>query len=214
MAPSRTLLVLAAGLGLRYGGPKQVEPVGPHGELIIDYSVYDALRAGFHKIVFVIRNELEAALRQTILARLPPHVEVQCAYQELDMLPGGFQVPPGRSKPWGTGHAIWAARECIGEPMLVINADDFYGAAAYQAAADYCVSTAGSSTDYCMVGYRLRNTLSPHGPVARGICHADAEGFLIEVAEVAGIHAMPRGKSMPLDQTTGCNASPARKSSP
>ena len=109
MAPSRTLLVLAAGLGSRYGGPKQVEPVGPHGEFIIDYSVYDALRAGFRKIVFVIRKELEEALAQTILARLPRDLEVRCAWQELDMLPEGFRVPPGHSKPWGTGHAIWAA---------------------------------------------------------------------------------------------------------
>ncbi|MGO8691717.1 MAG: NTP transferase domain-containing protein [Thermoguttaceae bacterium] len=194
MAPSRTLLVLAAGLGSRYGGPKQVEPVGPHGEFIIDYSVYDALRAGFRKIVFVIRKELEEALAQTILARLPRDLEVCCAWQELDMLPEGFRVPPGRCKPWGTGHAIWAARECVGEPMLVINADDFYGAAAYQAAADYFALADASGTDYCMVGYRLRNTVSPHGPVARGICRADAEALLIEVVEVAGIQRDAAGE--------------------
>jgi hypothetical protein len=188
------LLVLAAGLGSRYGGPKQVEPVGPHGELIIDYSVYDALRAGFRKIVFVIRKELEAALGKTILTRLPRDLEVHCAWQELDMLPAGFRAPPGRSKPWGTGHAIWAARQCVREPLLVINADDFYGAAAYQAAAGHFASAAPSSTDYCMVGYRLRNTLSPHGPVARGICRADTEGFLIEVAEVGGIERDAAGE--------------------
>ncbi len=195
MSASRALLVLAAGMGSRYGGPKQVEPVGPHGELIIDYSVYDAVRAGFRKIVFVVREEIEAALRQTILARLPPELEVHFARQELDMLPEGFSVPPGRAKPWGTGHAIWAARKQIREPLLVINADDFYGAAGYQTAADYFNSAAASSaTDYCMVGYRLRNTVSPHGPVARGVCRTDAGGFLAGLSEVQGIEMDAAGE--------------------
>ncbi len=194
MIANRALLVLAAGMGSRYGGLKQIEPVGPHGEFIIDYSVYDAVRAGFRKIVFVIRGEMEAALRQTIAVRLPRDLEVHYARQELDMLPPGFPRPEGRTKPWGTGQAIWVAREHVDQPMLVINADDFYGAAAYQTAADYFASATSTSTDYCMVGYRLRNTVSPHGPVARGLCHADADGFLTDVAEVAGIQMDAAGE--------------------
>ena len=195
MSSNPALLVLAAGMGSRYGGLKQVDPVGPHGEFILDYSVYDALRAGFRKIVFVIRREMEAAFRETIARRLPREIEIVYAFQELDLLPQGFSVPEGRKKPWGTGHAVWVARECVRQPMLVINADDFYGAAAYQTAADCFASpTKSSDAEYFMVGYRLRKTVSPHGPVARGVCRADAEGFLVDVTEVTGIAVDAAGK--------------------
>ncbi|MGA3262455.1 MAG: sugar phosphate nucleotidyltransferase [Terracidiphilus sp.] len=183
-AASPTLLVLAAGMGSRYGGLKQIEPVGPGGETIIDYSVYDALRAGFGKLVFVIRKNIEQEFRQIFGARFAKHVAVEYAYQELDQLPPGFEAPAGRSKPWGTAHAILMAAGVIYEPFAVINADDFYGAEGYRALAGHLQS---GTPDYAMVGFVLRNTLSDFGSVARGVCQVSGDGYLQDVVEMTKI---------------------------
>lgn len=179
-----TLLVLAAGMGSRYGGLKQIDPVGPAGEAIIDYSIYDALRAGFGKVVFVIRRDIEEAFRSTIGAHFEQRVPVEYAFQQLDDLPAGFTVPAGRTRPWGTAHAILAARNVVREPFAVINADDFYGAEGYRALAAHLVSGA---PDQAMVGFVLRNTLSDFGSVARGICDVSADGYLRGVVETTNI---------------------------
>ena len=158
-----TLLILAAGMGSRYGGLKQIDPVGPAGETIIDYSIYDALRAGFGKLVFVIRHDFEQEFKKIVGARFEKRVPVEYVYQELNMLPPGFSVPAGRTKPWGTTHAILLAKDAIREPFAAINADDFYGAQAYRLLAEHFAS---GTADYAMVGFILRNTLSEHGTVA------------------------------------------------
>jgi hypothetical protein len=175
-----TLLVLAAGMGSRYGGLKQIDPVGPSGETIMDYSVYDALRAGFSKVVFVIRRDIEVAFKQTIGARFEKQIAVEYAFQELDRLPSGFSVPPNRTKPWGTGHAILVAADVVNEPFVAINADDFYGAASFRMLAEHL--RAGGA-DYAMAGFVLRNTLSEFGSVARGVCQSTPDSFLKDVTE-------------------------------
>ncbi len=179
-----TLLVLAAGIGSRYGGLKQIDPVGPNGEAILDYSIYDAVRAGFAKVIFVLRKDIETEFKQSIGNRFAGVVPVEYVFQELANLPSGFSVPEGRVKPWGTGHAILAARDVIDEPFAVINADDFYGRAGHHLLFKY-LSTAndGDCADYAMVGYTLRNTLSDFGSVARGICECDRDGFITRVVE-------------------------------
>ncbi|MDB6064558.1 MAG: hypothetical protein JWR26_766 [Pedosphaera sp.] len=179
-----TLLVLAAGMGSRYGGLKQIDPVGPHGETIIDYSIYDALRAGFGKLVFVIRRDIEEAFKQTIGAKFEKRIAVEYVFQELDMLPPGFNVPPQRKKPWGTGHAILMAEHAISEPFAAINGDDFYGAHSFQVLSEHLRS---GSPDYAMVGFIVRNTLSDFGGVARGLCQVTPDGFLKGVTELTGI---------------------------
>jgi dTDP-glucose pyrophosphorylase len=156
-----TLLILAAGMGSRYGGLKQIDPVGPGGETIIDYSIYDAMRAGFGKLVFVIRKDIEQAFKETIGARFEKRIAVEYVFQELDKLPPGFSLPAGRTKPWGTTHAILMAEGIINEPFAAINADDFYGRQAYKLLADHLTS---GSTDYAMVGFILKNTLSAPPP--------------------------------------------------
>lgn len=181
-APS--LLVLAAGMGSRYGGLKQIDPIGPDGETIIDYSIYDALRAGFGKIVFVLRREIEDNFRQTIAARFDRRIAVEYVFQGLEDLPPGFSVPEGRTKPWGTTQAVLAAADAIHEPFAVINADDFYGAESFRGLAAYLQS---SSDDYAMIGFVLRNTLSDFGAIARGICQVDAQGFLKSIVERTNI---------------------------
>ena len=178
------LLVLAAGLGSRYGGLKQIDPVGPNGETIIDYSIYDALRAGFGKLVFVIRRDLEAAFKEAIGARFERRIPVAYVFQELDQLPPGFSPPPGRKKPWGTGHAILTGAEAIHEPFGVINGDDFYGQRSFELLAHQLAS---GTRDYTMVGFVLRNTLSEFGFVARGLCRTNAGGFLETVTELTRI---------------------------
>jgi UTP-glucose-1-phosphate uridylyltransferase len=184
MTTNPTLLVLAAGMGSRYGGLKQLDPVGPAGETIIDYSIYDALRAGFGKIVFVIRRDIEAAFRTAIGGKFEKHAPVEYVFQELDQLPGGFTVPANRTKPWGTTHAILMAENLIREPFAAINADDFYGAASYKVLRDQLVS---GSLDHSMVGFILRNTLSEHGAVSRGVCVCDNNGYLRHVTELTKI---------------------------
>jgi Nucleotidyl transferase len=179
-----TLLILAAGMGSRYGGLKQIDPVGPGGETIIDYSIYDAMRAGFGKLVFVIRKDIEQAFKEIIGARFEKRIAVEYVYQELDKLPPGFSLPAGRTKPWGTTHAILMAEGIVNEPFAAINADDFYGRQAYQLLAGHLTS---GSTDYAMVGFILKNTLSEFGSVARGVSRTDASGFLTSVVEMMKI---------------------------
>lgn len=180
-----TLLILAAGVGSRYGGLKQLDDIGPNGEAIIDYSIYDAIEAGFGKVVFVIRRELEDAFHARFDAILKNRIPYEFAYQELDMLPEGYSVPEGRKKPWGTAHAVWCARNHINEPFAVINADDFYGKDAYKVLHDALTS---KNADHYMVAYYLRNTLSPHGAVSRGVCRANKNGYLQEVNEHTDIY--------------------------
>jgi dTDP-glucose pyrophosphorylase len=184
-----TLLILAAGMGSRYGGLKQIDPVGPAGETIIDYSIYDALRAGFGKLVFVIRHDFEKAFKETVGARFEQRVPVEYVYQELDKLPPGFSVPAGRTKPWGTTHAILQAEDAVREPFAAINADDFYGRQAYQVLAQHLTS---GTTDYAMVGFILHNTLSEHGTVARGVSRVDGNNYLTSIIEMLKIE--PDGK--------------------
>lgn len=179
-----TLLILAAGLGSRYGGLKQIEAVGPGGETIMDYSIHDALRAGFGKLVFVIRRDIEQSFREIIGARFEKRIPVEYVFQELNQLPPGFSVPPGRTKPWGTTQAILMAEEAIQEPFAAINADDFYGPQSYRLLVDHFQS---GSADYAMVGFVLRNTLSEFGSVARGICRVDENQYLRSVTELTGI---------------------------
>lgn len=179
-----TLLVLAAGMGSRYGGLKQIEPFGPNGETIMDYSIYDALRAGFNKVVFVIRKDIEEAFHERIGAGYRQRIAVEYVFQELGMLPAGYAVPAERTKPWGTTHAVLMAADVIHEPFAAINSDDFYGSEGYQALAQHLTS---GTSDYAMVGYPLRKTLSEFGPVSRGVCHVNADGFLKDIVELKNI---------------------------
>jgi NDP-sugar pyrophosphorylase family protein len=186
---SPTLLVLAAGMGSRYGGLKQLDSVGPHGETILDYSVFDAMRAGFGKVVFVIREDFAELFREKIGAKYAGKIEVDYVFQKLDKLPVGFAPQAGREKPWGTGHAIWSGAEKIAEPFAAINADDFYGLDAYRQLVDFLqgASIDAQPATYSMVGYRLGNTLSEHGSVARGVCTVSQNGLLEKVEEIVGI---------------------------
>jgi hypothetical protein len=171
-------------MGNRYGGLKQIDPVGPGGETIIDYSIYDALRAGFGKVEFVIRKDIEEAFKQAVGARFEKHIAVEYVFQELDKLPQGFSVPVGRTKPWGTMHAILMAADTINEPFAVINADDFYGSEGYRVLTQHLQS---GTADYAMVGFVLRNTLSYFGAVSRGVCRLDGDDFLQGVVELTNI---------------------------
>jgi UTP-glucose-1-phosphate uridylyltransferase len=183
-ASSPTLLVLAAGMGSRYGGLKQIDPVGPAGETIIDYSIYDALRAGFGKVVFIIRKDIEEAFRETVGARFDKRVAVEYVFQSLEDIPPSFSVPAGRTKPWGTTQAILLAEGAIHEPFAAINADDFYGAESYRELARHLTS---GSEDYAMVGFVLRNTLSDFGSVARGVCQVSSDGYLQHIVELTKV---------------------------
>jgi UTP-glucose-1-phosphate uridylyltransferase len=184
---SPTLVVLAAGMGSRYGGLKQIDPMGPTGETILDYSVYDAMCAGFGRVVFIIRPDFDDAFRSGVAARFADRVEVDFSFQTLDRLPAGVFVPEGREKPWGTTHAILCAREQISGNFAVINADDFYGRDSYSVLSKHLQRADPKSTDFAMVGFTLRNTLSDHGSVARGVCAANAEGFLASIDEMTKI---------------------------
>ena len=178
-----TLLVLAAGMGSRYGSLKQMDGVGPNNEAIIDYSVYDAIRAGFGKVVFVIRHSFEKEFREVFSAeRFGGRIAVEFVFQELDYLPEGASVPEGRVKPWGTNHAVMMAADAVHEPFAVINADDFYGRDGFRVLGQW-LSKADGENRYCMVGYRVGNTLSESGTVARGICRTDANNYLTGVVE-------------------------------
>ncbi|HIV51410.1 MAG TPA: NTP transferase domain-containing protein [Candidatus Faecalibacterium intestinipullorum] len=178
------LVVLAAGMGSRYGGMKQLDPVGPNGQIIIDYSIFDARRAGFETVIFIIRRENDAAFRAAIGDRLSHLMEVKYAYQELSDLPAPFTVPEGRTKPFGTGQAVLSARELIDGPFAVINADDYYGPEAFRVMYDYLSTHPDTDKyQYCMVGYQLKNTVTQNGSVSRGVCVADPEGMLESVTE-------------------------------
>ena len=177
----KTLLIMAAGMGSRFGGLKQIEPVGPSGEFIIDYSIYDALKAGFNKVVFVIKKENFNVFRETIGNRVSNHIKVEYAFQDMDYLPAGFECPSDREKPWGTSHAILCARDKISGNFAIINADDFYGRDAFFVMSDFLDKKYDENT-YCVVGYKIKNTLSSNGSVKRGVCHA-VDGFLTELIE-------------------------------
>jgi len=178
-----TLFVLAAGMGSRYGGLKQLDGLGPNGETIMDYSIYDAVRAGFGKVVFVIRHTFEQEFREKIIAKYQSLIPVELVFQELDNLPAGFELNPERVKPWGTNHAVLMGKDVIKEPFAVINADDFYGRESFQVLADCLKNLAGKENEYCMIGYRVGNTLSESGSVARGVCAVNEEGLLTTVVE-------------------------------
>lgn len=178
-----TLFVLAAGMGSRYGGLKQLDGLGPNGETIMDYSIFDAVNAGFGKLVFVIRKSFENDFREKIVSKYEKKIPVELVFQELDNLPAGFTLHPDRVKPWGTNHAVMMGKEVIHEPFAVINADDFYGRESFKVLADFLSGLGHSENRYCMVGYRVGNTLSESGTVARGVCETDVEGNLTGVVE-------------------------------
>ncbi len=184
-----TLVIMAAGLGSRYGGIKQLEPVGPGGEIIMDYSIYDAVEAGFNKVVCIIRKDLEQDFKEIIGNRIAQRIEVEYVFQELDNLPDGFKKPIDRTKPWGTGQAILSCLGVVKEPFAVINADDYYGKEAFVKVHDYLINKKSGSHQYnfCMAGFILGNTLSENGTVTRGVCKVNEEGILIDIAETSGI---------------------------
>ena len=194
MAKKPVLVVMAAGMGSRYGGLKQIDPVGSHGEAILDYSVYDAYQAGFETVVIIIKEAIKKDFMDTVGARLAKApVEIRYAYQELTKLPGGYTVPEGRTKPWGTGHAVLCAAEAIdGAPFAVINADDYYGKAAFKAIFDQ-LSASTDPTGHCMVGYQLCKTVTENGSVARGVCEIDEAGNLTHVVEQTRIEQYEGG---------------------
>ena len=189
------LVVMAAGIGSRFGGGiKQLEPVGPNGEIIMDYSIHDAMEAGFNKVVFIIRRDLEKDFREIIGNRIEKLIEVEYAFQEIDNLPGGFKNPEGRTKPWGTGQAVLSCKGLLNEPFAVINADDYYGKEAFVKVHDYLVEEhpATDKFDFCMAGFILGKTLSDNGAVTRGICQVE-NGYLTDVVETSGIEKLPGG---------------------
>ena len=216
MGKKPVLVVLAAGMGSRYGGLKQIDPVGVKGEAILDYSIFDAYRAGFETVVIIIKKAIEKDFMETVGKRLEKApVEIRYAFQELDKLPAGYAVPEGRTKPWGTSHAVLCAAEAIdGAPFAVINSDDYYGASAYKVMYDY-LSQNTDPYGYCMVGYELGKTVTDNGSVARGICEIDDNGFLTVVTErtriekySGGIHFTEDGENwvdVPADTTVSMN---------
>ena len=193
-----TLLIMAAGIGSRYGGGvKQLAPVGPNGEIIMDYSIHDAIKAGFNKIVFIIRKDIEADFREVIGDRIEKicadaNVEVAYAFQSLDKLPAGYTVPQGRTKPWGTGQAVLVAKDVVNEPFAVINADDYYGKEAFVNIHSFLVNGV-EDNKYCMAGFVLKNTLSDNGAVTRGICQKDSHNYLTKIVETKGIEKTATG---------------------
>jgi len=182
-----TLFIMAAGMGSRYGGLKQIDGLGPNGETIMDYSVYDALRAGFGKVVFVIREDFAADFKQKVLAKYQGQIPCEICYQAVDKVPAGFTINAERTKPWGTNHAVLMAKDIIHEPFAVINADDFYGKEAFEVMSQFLSSIEGKRNEYCMAGYHVSNTLSEHGTVSRGVCETDEHGFLTGVTEHTNI---------------------------
>lgn len=179
MSFDATLVVMAAGMGSRFGGLKQIEPLGPNGEALLDYSVYDAKKAGFNKVVFIIKHAIEKDFRRFVGSRIEKSIDVDYVFQETDMLPNGFVCPENREKPWGTGHAIYCCRNAVKTPFAVINADDYYGKTAYEHIYNHLKT---DSQDYCMVGFRLANTLTENGSVSRGVCNIE-NGTLKSVTE-------------------------------
>lgn len=204
-----TLFILAAGMGSRYGGLKQLDGLGPNGETIMDYSVFDALRAGFGKIVFVIRKDFEEDFKNVVLSKYADKVTCEICFQSVDKVPQGCTYNTERQKPWGTNHAVLMGKGLINEPFAVINADDFYGMHSFQVLADYLASVENTNGQYCMVGYRVQNTLSENGTVSRGVCATDEDGFLTDVVERTNIEKKEGiivftedGKNTQLDENT------------
>lgn len=191
------LVIMAAGMGSRFGGLKQIEKIGPNGEMILDFSIYDAVRAGFDKAIIVIKKQIESQFREVCGRQIEKMIDVEYVFQELDKLPKGYEVPEGREKPWGTGHAILCAGEKITSPFAVINADDFYGQNSYKIIHDWLVDNNGM----CMVGYKLRNTLTENGTVARGVCEIE-NGFLKSVTEHT---ALDKNTNISLDKIVSMN---------
>ena len=188
-----TLFVLAAGMGSRYGGLKQLDGVGPHGETIMDYSIYDAIQAGFGKVVFVIRRDFEQEFRDKVLSKYQGHIETCVVFQSIDALPDGYTCPADREKPWGTNHAVLMGKDAIKEPFAVINADDFYSRDAFMVISEELQKTRQNKGDYCMVGFRVGNTVTENGTVSRGVC-TDKNGYLESVTERGSIHANKKGE--------------------
>jgi hypothetical protein len=202
-----TLVVLAAGMGSRYGGLKQIDPMGPAGETVLDYTVHDAVRAGFGRVLFIIRRDFDEAFRASVGRRFEGKAKVDYAYQQIDMLPPGFAVPEGREKPWGTGHAVWCARESLDGPFAVVNADDFYGAGSLRALAEFlrgdgAAAADGAAPTYAMVGFPLGNTLSENGAVSRGVCTVGPGALLTNIEEHTGILAGEVGAGRRYDPAT------------
>ncbi len=194
-----TLVVLAAGMGSRYGGLKQIDPVGPNGEIILDYSIYDAIRGGFGKVVFIIRKDIEKDFKEVVSKRWEGKIEIDYVYQQLDAIPAPFTVPEGRTKPWGTGHAVMCAMDKVKEPFAVINADDFYGKSGYEQLGKALAENTDPN-QFFMVGFPIKNTLSEFGSVSRGICELDDNGYLKEVIERTAIEAIGGGKAKFTDE--------------
>ena len=191
-----TLTILAAGMGSRYGGLKQLDPMTPNGEFIIDFSIFDALRAGIDRVVFIIKKENEALFRETVGDRVAQFIQVDYAFQDIEMLPAGFSVPEGRVKPWGTGHALLCAKEAIGnDNFVVINADDFYGAQSFRIMGEFLSSQSTDGTEYAMAGFVLKNTLTENGAVSRGICET-VDGRLVKITERTAIRRNEEGKTV------------------
>lgn len=188
-----TLVILAAGMASRYGSQKQTEGFGPHGETIMDYSIYDAIRAGFEKVVFIIREDFSEAFKQTFEPKLKGKIATEYVYQEMEKYTEGFSVPSERSKPWGTAHALLCTKGVVKEPFAVINADDYYGAAAFQQAYDFLTTECNEKT-YCILGYELANTLSENGTVSRGVCDLDEAGYLTQINERTKIYRTEKGQ--------------------
>ena len=191
------LLIMAAGMGSRFGGLKQIEPIGPNGEIILDFSIYDAVEAGFNKAIFIIKKEIEKEFRQVVGKRIEKMMDVEYAFQELDKLPEGYEVPSDRVKPWGTAHAVLCARDVVKSPFAVINADDFYGKSSYKIIHDELVQSNGM----CMVGYELGNTITENGTVSRGVCELE-NGYLKSVTEHT---ALDKNSGIPLDSIVSMN---------
>lgn len=202
------LVVMAAGMGSRYGGMKQIDPVGKNGEIIIDYSLFDAMRAGFRQVIFIIQRKNEADFRQVIGDRISRYMQVEYAFQELDDLPKGFSLPDGRVKPWGTGHAVWACRKMIDAPFAVINADDFYGKEGFEQIYRFLSSVEDTEKyQYAMVGYTLKNTLTDNGFVSRGVCRTE-NGKLVDITERTRIEKDPAGIGAKFSEDGGETWSP------
>ena len=191
------LLIMAAGMGSRFGGLKQIEPIGPNGEIILDFSIYDAVEAGFNKAIFIIKKEIEKEFRQVVGKRIEKMIDVEYAFQELDKLPEGYEVPSDRVKPWGTAHAVLCARDVVKSPFAVINADDFYGKSSYKIIHDELIQSNGM----CMVGYELGNTITENGTVSRGVCELE-NGYLKSVTEHT---SLDKNSGIPLDSIVSMN---------
>ena len=193
-----SLVVMAAGMGSRFGGLKQIAPIGPNGEVIVDFSAHDAVEAGFSKMVFIIKKAIEHDFREVIGKRIEKMIDVEYVFQEIDKIPAGFSIPEGREKPWGTGHALLCAKDVVKNPFVVINADDYYGKKSYKLIHDYLMET----RKMCMVAYRLGNTLTENGTVTRGVCQTGDDGYLKSIVET---YSVDKNSGIPLDTPVAMN---------